>query len=118
MNGTARKITPGTRVATVTGIHTCWPRRSIVSISSPLDVAADGAGLLGDSRPRSPASRLRASTGTSRSSASTSATAAHSRSASTSVRPWRMRPHDPGAGRWPPRPGPAAASRLRAAPSE
>ena len=34
MNGMARKSTPGTSVATVTGIHTCWPRRSIVSISS------------------------------------------------------------------------------------
>ena len=34
MNGTARKMTPGTRVATVTGIQTCCPRRSMVSISS------------------------------------------------------------------------------------
>ena len=30
-NGTAMKITPGTSVATVTGIHTCCARRSIVS---------------------------------------------------------------------------------------
>ena len=32
MNGTARKITPGTNAATVTGIHTCCARRSAVSI--------------------------------------------------------------------------------------
>src|SRR5579875_4142977 len=31
-NGTARRITPGTRVATLTGIHTCWDRRSTSSV--------------------------------------------------------------------------------------
>lgn len=31
MNGTARKMSPGTRVATVTGTHTSCDRRSITS---------------------------------------------------------------------------------------
>ena len=48
MNGTARKITPGTRVATVTGIQTCCSRRSIALDELALDVAADGSRLLGD----------------------------------------------------------------------
>ena len=48
MKGTARKITPGTRVATVTGIQTCWARRSIVSISSRWTSRRIAARLLGD----------------------------------------------------------------------
>ena len=48
MNGTARNTTPGTSVATVTGIQTCWPRRSIGLDQLALHVAADAARLLGD----------------------------------------------------------------------
>ena len=48
MNGTARKITPGTSVATVTGIQTCWLAALDRLDQLALHVAADGAGLLGD----------------------------------------------------------------------
>src|SRR5690606_12578389 len=74
--GTARKITPGTSAATVTGIHTCWARRSIVSTSCRCRSRrmARASSLI--SRPRSPARRLRARTATSRRRASTSATSA------------------------------------------
>ena len=34
MNGMANSRTPGSRAATVTGIHTCWLRRSMVPSSS------------------------------------------------------------------------------------
>ena len=51
MNGTAMKSTPGTSVATVTGIQTCWARRSMNSISSRCTSRRMAAGLLGDEPP-------------------------------------------------------------------
>ena len=48
MKGTARSTAPGTRVATVTGIQTCWARRSICSISSRCTSRRIDARLVGD----------------------------------------------------------------------
>jgi hypothetical protein len=69
------------------------------------------------SLPRSPASRLRASTLTRRFSASTSARPAHSRSASRSLIPWRTRAHTRRRSA-PQTPCPRRASLARAPPSE
>ena len=92
MKGTARKSVPGTRVATVTGIQTCWPRRSICSTSSRCTSRRIDARLLGDEPSEvaglavegehlhEPVERVHL------------ASSAHSRRASTSDRPWRIRP--------------------------
>ena len=91
MKGTARKITPG--------YEGCHRDRDPHLLAAPLDRSissrctsrrmARASSLM--RRPRSLASRLRASTWTRRSTASTSARAAHSRRASVSLRPWRIR---------------------------
>ncbi len=51
----AMKMAPGTSAATVTGIHTCWLRRSIWVDELALHVPADGRASSAISRPRSPA---------------------------------------------------------------
>ena len=52
MNGTARKITPGTSAATVTGIHTCCAATLGRLDQAALGVLADGTGLFGDQAAR------------------------------------------------------------------
>ena len=66
MKGTASRTAPGTRVATVTGTQTCWVCRSICSISSRWTSRRIARASSATSRPRSPASRLSASTPTRR----------------------------------------------------
>ena len=62
----------------MTGIHTCWARRSMVSMSRRWASRRMERASSVMRWPRSAASRLRASTETRRSSASTSASSAHS----------------------------------------